>query len=196
MLKKFISLILLQQVLNGCAGILPLSVAGAAVFVSDERSVGKMIDDKMISSKINSDFAQKANGHMFLSITVNVLEGRVMLTGSVASRECIDDAVKTAWSTKGVREVINELKVELKSMKHSANDTLIEKAIDGRLLIEKKLISTNYKISVNNNVVYILGIAQNQNEMDRALYIARNAKGVEKVINYIILKTDIRRGVN
>lgn len=195
-MKGIIYILICQQILSGCAAVLPISVVGAAAFVSDERSVGKMIDDKMISSKIISDFAQKANGHMFLSITVNVLEGRVMLTGSVASKVCMDDAIKTAWSTKGVREVINELKVELKPIKNSANDTLIETGIESRLLVEKKLVSTNYKISVNNNVVYILGIAQDKNEMDRALYIARNFKGVDKVVNYVILKTDIRRGVS
>jgi osmotically-inducible protein OsmY len=83
----------------------------------------------------------------------------------------------------------------MKPIINSANDTLIEKAIQSRLLVEKQMISTNYKIIVNNNIVYILGIAQNDNEMNRALYIASNTKGVSKVMNYIILKNDPRRGI-
>lgn len=196
MSRKIITLLVCQIALSSCAAVLPLSVAGTAVVLSDQRSIGVIIDDQMIASKIKGELSRKGNGHMFLSIHVTVLEGRVMLTGSVASSECIDEAVKIAWSTKGVKEVINEVVVELKNLQHSANDTLIEKAIESRLLVEKNLVSNNYKISVNDNIVFILGIAQSQEEMQKALHIASNAKGVSKVVNYIILKNDPRRGVN
>lgn len=186
---------LITQILcTGCAAVLPLSVATTAVMMSDERSVGKMIDDKMIASKIKTELSKYASGYMLLSINVTVLEGRVMLTGSVISQECVNEAIKTSWSVKGVREVINGMTVEMKPMQNSANDTLIQNAIHSRLLIEKNLLSTNYKVSVDNGVVHLLGIAQSQDEMNRAINIASTTKGVNKVINYIILKTDPRRG--
>ena len=129
-----------------------------------------------------------------MSISISVLEGRVLMTGSVVSNQCADDAVKTAWSIKGVREVINEINVEMKAIKNSANDTLIEQAISSRFLVEKNFMSTNYKIAVNNSIAYLLGIAQNKDEMEKALSIASNTKGVDRVVNYIILKDDPRRG--
>lgn len=194
MKKVILSLILLQAALSGCAALLPMSVAGTAVFISDERSLGKMIDDKLIYTNITGELSKKGGGQMFLAVSVTVLEGRVLLTGNVAAKTYIDEAIKTAWSVRGVKEVINCITIDMKPLSKSANDTLIEKAIDSRLLLEKKLISTNYKVVVNNNTAYILGIAQNQNEMDKALHIASNAKGVSKVVNYIILKNDPRRG--
>jgi osmotically-inducible protein OsmY len=194
MRKIIASLILIQSTLSGCAALLPMSVAGTAIFISDERSVGKMIDDKLIYTNITGELSKKGGGQMFLGITVTVLEGRVLLTGNVGSQAYIDEAIKSSWSVRGVREVINALSIEMKSMSNSANDVLIEKAIQSRLFIEKKMISSNYKVIVNNNIAYILGIAQNEDEMNKALFIASNTKGVSKVINYIILKNDPRRG--
>jgi len=191
--RIIISFIAVQLSLSGCAAILPMSVMGTAMFISDERSVGKMIDDKLIYTNIIGELSKKGGGQMFIGVTVNVLEGRVLLTGNVGSKLYIDEATKTSWAIRGVREVINELSVEMKPIANSANDTLIEKSIQSRLLVEKKMISTNYKIIVNNNIAYILGIAQNEGEMNRALHIASNAKGVSKVMNYIILKDDPRR---
>jgi osmotically-inducible protein OsmY len=187
-------LILLQTTLSGCAALLPITVAGTAVFVSDERSLARMIDDKLIYTNITGELSKKGGGQMFLAVNVTVFEGRVLLTGNVGSKPYVDEAVKTAWSVHGVKEVINCLVVNMKPIGNSANDVLIEKAIESRLLLEKKLISTNYKVIVNNNEAYILGIAQSEEEMQKVLYIARHAKGVSKVVNYIILKNDIRRG--
>ncbi len=184
---------IVQITLTGCTALLPLSVVTTTMLMSDERSIGAIIDDRMIASRISTEISKKGNGHMFLSISVTVLEGRVLLTGSVASQQCIDEALKVAWSVKGVQEVINGMTIELKSIKNTANDTLIANSINSRLLIEKNFISTNYRVSANNNVVFLLGIAQNQEEMDKALIIASNTKGVSKVVNYIIMKTDPRR---
>ena len=190
---KFLFLILILLGASGCAAILPLSVITTTMIASDERSIGTIIDDKMISSKIKTELSKYGNAHIFLSINVSVLEGRVLLTGSVASRDCLDQAVKIAWSTKGVREVINEITVELKSFTHTANDSLIESSIESSFLIEKNFISTNFIVKVNNNIAFLLGIAQNQNEMDKALIIASKTKCVNTVVNYIILKNDPRR---
>ncbi len=140
-MKKILSLVALTQLsLTGCAAVLPLSVATTAVVMSDERSVGTIIDDRVVATK-----------------------------------------------------VINEIVVELKNMKDSANDTMIESSIGSKLLLEKNLHSTSYKISVNDGIVFLLGIAQNQDEMNKVLSIASSTKGVNKVVNYIILKTDPRR---
>jgi osmotically-inducible protein OsmY len=192
-IQTILFLMITQITLTGCTALLPLSVITTTMLMSDERSIGSIIDDKMIANRIHSEISKNGNGHMFLSISVSVLEGRVLLTGSVASQECIDNAIKIAWSVKGVQEVINGLTIELKSIKNTANDTLIANSISSRFLIEKNFISTNYRVSVNNNVVFLLGIAQHKEEMDKALIIASNTKGVSKVVNYIIMKTDPRR---
>jgi osmotically-inducible protein OsmY len=192
--KILIFLLPVSILVTGCGAVLPLSVATTTMLISDERSLGTMMDDKMIANTINSQLSKQGSGHLFLAFGVTVFEGRVLLTGSVASRQCIDEVLTITWSTRGVKEVMNELAIELKALKRSANDTLIKNAIDSKMLVEKNFISTNYKVSVNNSIVYLVGVAQNNSEMNRALYIASNMQGVDRVVNYIILKNDPRRG--
>jgi len=42
-------------------------------------------------------------------------------------------------------------------------------------------------------VVYLVGIAENQAEIQQVTDVARHVKGVEKVVSYIILRDDPRR---
>ena len=53
-------------------------------------------------------------------------------------------------------------------------------------------MSTNYKVSVNNGNVFILGIVQS--EMKENIESSKIVKGVKRVVSYIILKNDPRRG--
>ena len=46
---------------------------------------------------------------------------------------------------------------------------------------------------VYNKVVYLLGVAETQKELETALNIAGEVQGVKKVKNYILVKSDIRR---
>ena len=48
---------------------------------------------------------------MFINIEIEVVEGRVLLTGSVKKTKHRLDAIKLAWKVLGVREVINEIDV-------------------------------------------------------------------------------------
>jgi hypothetical protein len=41
-----------------------------------------------------------------------------------------------------------------------------------------------------------MGVAQNREELEKALAHARNLKSVRKVVNHVILKTDPRRQSN
>ena len=53
-----------------------------SVVLSDQRSVGHMIDDKLIAKKIKQNYLNIVMPTCFLSVGVTVLEGRVLLTGS------------------------------------------------------------------------------------------------------------------
>lgn len=190
--KKFFitTLFLIPLYLSGCAALLPVSVLTTTSIASDERSLGTIMDDNVIHASITTSLLKYPSN--FSAVEVTVLEGRVLLTGT-APRESIREAVKISWSIKGVKEVINELNTGIKKAKDIASDTWIENSIRARFLVEKKFFSTNYKIVVNEGVVFILGIAQNDDEMDRALTMASSIKGVVKVVNHIMLKSDPRR---
>lgn len=48
-------------------------------------------------------------------------------------------------------------------------------------------------MQVNHGTVYLLGVAQNEEELERVLYIASRTSGVGTVVNYVTLKSDPRR---
>lgn len=183
----------LIPILTGCVPVVAASTAVVGTTIADERSAGDRIDDTVIMLKIKEDFTQKEFNEMLSRITVVSHEGRVLLTGSVADQKYIDEAVKMAWAVRGVKEVLNEIITADKDIRDYAKDTLIANTVRSKLLFEKDLRSVNYSVDVNNNTVYLIGVAQDQNELDKALKIASSVKGVHKVVNYVILKDDPRR---
>lgn len=167
--------------------------ATAGVAVAQERSVGDAIDDTTIELKI-SEALLKDSEKLFRKVDVEVLEGRVLLTGSVT---VADDRVKTAriaWKVDGVREVLNELQVTNRgSIVDYLKDAKITTQLRLQLLRDREISDINFTVETVNGVVYLLGLAQSQEELDKLTNHARNIQGVVKVINHVRLKTDPRR---
>lgn len=116
-----------------------------------------------------------------------------MLTGSVAKYTYAIKAVKIAWSIEGVKEVINELEVGDKDIKTRAGDSWIATKVRTKLLFQKGVHSINYTVDVNNGIVYLIGIAKTKKELDLAINIAREVRGVREVVSHVTLKADPRR---
>ncbi len=180
-------------ILTSCMEVAAVSSAVVGTTIAEERSAGDRMDDTVIMMKIKEAFLQKDFNEMLGRISVISHEGRVLLTGSVTDQKYADEAVKMAWEIRGVKEVLNELETSQKDLKDYTKDSFIANTIRSKLLLEKDLRSVNYSVDVNNSVAFLIGVAQNQNELDRALKIASSVKGVRKVVNYVILKDDPRR---
>lgn len=181
--------------LSGCVPVVAGGVAATGVGVAQERSIGSAIDDTTISTAIRSNFTQNNFNELLVGIGVEVLEGRVLLTGKTSSQPVADEAVRLAWQVKGVKEVINEIQVgQGYGAQKLAQDGWITTQIRSRMALEKNLRSINYKVETVNGVVYVLGIAQNAQEMNKALHIARTTKYVQRVVSHVILRGDPRRG--
>jgi len=83
-----------------------INVVGAA-----DRSVGKVIDDGTITTKVKAKIID--NDRLNDSkIDVDTYNGHVTLTGSAGSRDDRERAAKLAKSVDGVRDVNNKLKVK------------------------------------------------------------------------------------
>lgn len=180
--------------LTGCyiaAATVAATTAGSTII--DERSMGKIVDDKVIMLKIKDKFTKSDVNNLLLRVSVNVSEGRVMLTGNVAEHDAVLQAIKLAWEVEGVREVINEIETKEKSISQRAKDSLIATQIRAKFLLRDKFRSVNYTVDVNNGIVYLLGIAQNRKELQAAEEMASTVNGVVKVINHAVLKSDLRR---
>ncbi len=195
-MKKFfvpVSLLLLAPCLSGC---ITTAVAGAGAVgmgAAEERGVEGAVDDAKIRTAINGlwidhDFT------LFREVTLTVNEGRVMLTGSVEKPETRVDAVQLAWQAAGVRQVLDEIQVTDQSgLKSGVQDAWIANKLRTQLMFDGAVKNINYTVDVENGVVYLMGIAQDQDELDRVIATARDISDVKKVVNHVLLKSDPRR---
>ena len=175
--------------------LMPLGATTAGVVASEERSVKNNVSDKVLLTRIKAVFTGEDINHILFNVTVNVVEGRVMLTGRVEEERYKERAEKFTWGIKDVKEVINEIQVMSKARggKEGQNDLWIQKQIQAKLLFEKDVRSANYDVDVTNGIAYVLGIAGNEEELETILTVISRVKGVKKVINHVISKDDPRR---
>ena len=192
-LTIYFCLLLLSIVSGGCAQAILTAGATTGVAIAQERTLGDVIDDTAIIVSIK-DKLFSLSDDVFLRVSIKSSVGRVLLTGNVAKTEHRIEASKIAWNTKGVKEVYNEINVRDRSnIKNYFKDILISNELRLRILKEKDISALNYNIETVNQVVYIMGIANNNNELSLVMDQARNIRGVEKVLSFVILKDDERR---
>ena len=180
--------------LCGCAAAVVSGATTAGVTIAQERSVGHAVDDVGIVITIKHLFLKSDRQELLARVGLEVVEGRVLLTGSVKDPESAVEAVKLSWRAEGVKEVINEIEVTDKSgLKDFATDTWITAQIKSKLLVTKFLRSINYAVETVNGNVYLFGIAQDTEELNRVIEIARTMQYVQHVTSHVRLKTDPRR---
>ena len=130
----------------------------------------------------------------FLRVGTEVLEGRVLLTGTVQNAEDRVEAVRLTWSVPGVREVLNEIQVaERGGIAANFADARITSTLRVQMLSDRNVRDVNYSIDTVNGIVYLMDIAQDQAELNRVLGYARNISGVKQVVNHVVLRDDPRR---
>ena len=179
--------------LSGCAGLLIGVAATAGLEIAKDRSVGDAVDDLTIRVELNHLFF-KANYELFQEVSFSVIEGRVLLKGSVPTPEDRIRALRLAWQASGVREVINEIQVNDESgFLDYARDTWISAQLKGKLLLDTDVLSINYSIETVNGTVYLIGIAQDDAELARVNAHARSIEDVKRVVSHVVLKDDPRR---
>ncbi|MEQ1790534.1 MAG: BON domain-containing protein [Rickettsiales bacterium] len=193
---KIATILTLPIALNACVAAALVTGTQAAKTLAEERSAGSRVDDNAIDIALKNKFVQKDLEGLFGSVSTDINEGRVLLTGKVKDEITKKDASRLAWEVGGVKEVINELQADDKgSIASYMEDAWIANQVRTRMLFTKRFRDINYDISVVNTVVYIMGIAQTQEELEAATEIARRTKGVTKVVSHAVLKDDPRRGI-
>jgi osmotically-inducible protein OsmY len=181
--------------LSACVPAVIAGVAGTGTIVAQERTTGQAVDDTGIYWKIKNLYLQQNAQDLLAGVGVNVIQGRVYLTGNVNTPEARIDAVKLAWQPNGVTEVNNEININSeKTIKEIFSSRALKAEIAAKLITEKNVRSVNYSIEVVEGVVYLMGIAQDTEELDTVTSIASTTKGVQKVVSHVILKDAINRG--
>lgn len=194
---KLFQFVVAASLVTSLSGCLPAFLGAAATtgaIASQETSTGTVVDDTTIFWKIKGLYLQKNAQDLLAGVNVKVIEGRVTLTGKVKTADAAVDAVKLAWQPNGVKEVINEIQItEEPSLKEIWQGKWIKTQIVARITATKDIKSMNYSVEVVNNIVYLMGIAQDVEELNTVTEIASKVKGVEKVVSHVRVKNDPSR---
>ena len=180
----------LMLIYSGCAQVAVGGISKSVLVAKEERTVGTFIDDSIIAAKLKNLYFNQ-NEKIFFNVDVEVNEGRVLLIGTVETSDIRIEATKLAWGINDVVTVINEIQIsDNDNILDYADDLVITTKINAKLLINKEINNLNYNIDTVNKIVYVIGIAQNKNELANVIDIINSVYGVKEVINYVRLKED------
>ena len=188
------ALLLSTMALQGCAPVVAAGAAGGATGYASAREggIGQTFSDASISTGIH-DAWFNYNRDMFDKLFVTVFEGRVLIVGSVQTPDYRDSAIRFAWQVKGVRQVINEIRIEpAGGLSAYTKDAWIGARFRTRMLTDGEVQSRNYKFETNKGTIYLIGVARDQEELSRVINHARNISYVRDVVSYVRLRSDTR----
>ncbi|OIM99301.1 BON domain-containing protein [Idiomarina sp. MD25a] len=167
--------------LQGCAAV---AVGAAAVGVSsatDPRTLGTQLDDQAIEMKAN---AKLGNDKQLEDYRIRVVSygKQVLLVGQVDTDAQRARAEEVISDTNGIERIFNQIRLASKAgIATQASDTWISSRVRMKLIADDQVDATDVKVVTENGEVFLLGIV-NDSAADRAVEIARNIDGVQKVV--------------
>ena len=189
----FLPLLLSALVLSGCSSLIVGAAATGDTGAVERRSVGDAVNDFSIRAELNRIFIED-DINLLTDVSFSVIEGRVLLKGAVEKYEHRVRALELAWRAAGVNEVINQIQVTKQGdFADYARDTWISAQLKMEILFDTDIVSINYNIETINGIIYIVGIAQDQAEIDKIVDRARQIKNVKKIFSHEIMKDNPRR---
>ena len=192
-MKKIISFTLLLLLVANC-GKPSFTSFGRGVSIGfDPRTVGMQIDDTIMQKSLITRLTLSDKKY-FLKIQVEVLDGRIFVTGKVDGAEEKIKITKFAWETKGVRSVKNAIEIKGQSnFRSSAKDILITSQLRTAMIISRTIKSSNYTLETINKKIYIFGISMNDEERKQVVEEANKIYDVKEVIPTIYLVSELSR---
>lgn len=176
--------------LQGCITTAVVTgVAVASKVATDPRSTGTQVDDEILEEKVAYNLNNDAQLKEEARINVVVYNGKVLLIGQVPNFTAAETARNIAAGVDGVKEVVNEIRTgNIINASQIAMDSWITTTIKSKLLLNSEVKTTEVKVITEDGEVFLLG-KLSQSQADAAAEVARNVRGVKKVvkvINYVM----------
>lgn len=163
------------------------AVTTTGVAAARDGGIKGTLSDLEIQAAIN-DLWFKYDLKTFAKLDMTVNQGRVLITGIVQDPEDRVEAVRLAWQPTGVKQVINEIQIaDSPGVTDYARDAWIATRLRTALTFDSKVRSINYTIDVVKGIVYLMGVAQNQMELNHVIEKARTIPDVKRVVSYVKL---------
>jgi osmotically-inducible protein OsmY len=171
----------------------PISCAlvGTAVVAPNatrEKGVSGAMGDSAISLQIKKK-VYSLSPRLYSLVSFNVQNGDILLAGKIETQEESAQIEGLAWQIDGVKNVYNNLEVaEELGLGTIIKDSAVTTSLKSQVLCTSDVRSLNYSFKTVDGVVYIMGTAQSQEELDKVLDISKKTKNVKKVVNYVYIK--------
>lgn len=111
--------------------------------------------------------------------------GKVLLIGQVPNYTAAETARNIAAGVDGVKEVVNEIRTGEKiGTSQIAMDSWITATVKSKLLLNAEVKTTEVKVITENGEVFLLGTLSHS-QADAAAEVARNVRGVSKVVKVV-----------
>jgi len=176
--------------LSGC--IFATVVGGTTATSSaihDKRSVGEHLDDIVLAGKIRGRMAVEKD---FPSrwVSVEVVEGSVVLTGYLPKRNQINRAIQISRNFPGVKHVRSEIKLGKPALSEVSSDTWITAQVKSKLLDDPVTSGFSIHVETVKGKVYLQGLVQSNIERHRARDVAFSIKGVVDVVDIMHIEKE------
>jgi osmotically-inducible protein OsmY len=184
----FAAALLLPLALGACVGAAVGGAAAVGVAAYDERGIDGVANDLKLAMDIRTRWLDK--DHMIpTKVSVEVYEGRALLTGLVQDEKMRADAVGETWKVVGVKQVLNEIEIAPSAgVVDYGRDSWITTQIKSKLAFDEKVMAINFNVQTINGTVYLIGIARSADEHRRVLDTCRAIGYVRRVVDHIRIK--------
>lgn len=177
---KTIVFLLLSLLLGSCVAVVVAGAAGSMI-VYDRRSITMMESDARIFYVVHKAIVTDPRFRNS-RIVVTSFNQVVLLSGQTPTASLRVIAEKIAQNTPHVRRVYDEVTVDYPlALAQRSKDSWITGQVRSKMLTKKGLESGSIRIITENGVVYLMGIAT-QEQANLAVDVARQVNGVNRVV--------------
>ena len=184
----FLIVLFSSCLLASCTQVIFGGATSTGMIIVQERSSKQAAIDILVKAKIEEAMFSSDYDKLFSKVRVIVYQGRVLLVGTVAEERIKEEANEISWSTKNVKEVANYITIGKNDLIDYVKDTRISLELRAKMLTDKEVSEVNFSVTTENRILYLVGIAQDNKELNKVLKHASNIAGVKKIINLIKLK--------
>lgn len=150
--------------------------------------MGEGIDDALASNTIKSRLMMLDRAG-YGAVDVEVAAGRLLLSGYAPTEQHRDAAELVARNAASVREVFNEIQVgPPDTWRRSTQDEFITAQVRTRLIASRAVRGVNVNIETHRGVVYLMGLARTEDELQRAAEITSTVAGVSRVVSLMTVR--------
>lgn len=175
--------LMLAVLLSGCAHTMAyLSGPGVTDESPGNRTVGMVVEDTNIETKITGNLYKADSRFRDRPIKVASYNGIVLLAGNVADDAMSEKALSIARKMRGVRNVHSELQIgPARNWQNTGNDAWVQSKIKTIMYSTRDFPASRIKVVTESGVVYLMGLVTEQ-EANEAVQIIKDISGIRRIV--------------